>query len=359
MKPLQEAAITATPEPGLFFVVGVWRSGTSLLHASLQRHPQVALMYEAAPFGLWPRNPDAIWPADWPKRLEFYNQTISRHHLMAAALPSPAPAREAALSLYSAFAAQRGATIIGEKAPAYHTCITGIASVFPEARFLVIWRDPLECCRSAVRAGRKDRFFSQRGMTTRTLFGAEKLARGVEWLQQNGRPVHEILYSEFVASPEGHLRRICEFAGIPFDPRMLDLKSADHSLLPAGEHHDQVRSGRIEPAAGGDDLLPPAFSSKARRYAARWRGQFPHLGFCRAVRPEAGEKTPGLGERSIDHVVSLMWRVFDSLKVMVFRRIPLGWWGRLRSATPRVREESAGPDGQGQAGAAEPRGASD
>src|SRR5579863_7986647 len=93
----------------LLFVVGLWRSGTSLVHALLNQHPRVRLMYEAEPFDLWPRSPGAVWPADWPQRLEFFNQTLSRHHLSRPELPLRVPAREAALGLYRAFGEQRGA----------------------------------------------------------------------------------------------------------------------------------------------------------------------------------------------------------------------------------------------------------
>ena len=32
---------------GPLFVVGMWRSGTSLLYALLNQHPQIGLMYES------------------------------------------------------------------------------------------------------------------------------------------------------------------------------------------------------------------------------------------------------------------------------------------------------------------------
>jgi hypothetical protein len=347
MKSVQETATTAAAKSELLFVVGIWRSGTSLLQALLQRHPQVALMYEAEPFSLWPQDARAIWPADWPQRLECYNQTLTRHHLDASALPAPAPARDAALALFRAFAAQRGATIIGDKAPAYHQCLAGVAKVFPEARFIVIWRDPLDCCRSAARAGRKNRFFATRGIMTRMLFGAESLARGVERLQRQGAPVHEVVYGEFVADPESHLRRICEFIHIPFDARMLDLKGADLSVLPSGEHHDKIRSGRIEQTARSDDPLPPAFTAKGRRYAALWSGQFAHLGFCRALAAKPEEGPPGWAERCMDHTANSMWRLLDALKNPVFRVVPLSWWRRIRAATPRGQGNAPNRNGDG------------
>jgi hypothetical protein len=322
----------------LLFVVGLWRSGTSLVQALLNRHPRMALMYEAEPFDLWPAKADAVLREDWPQRLEFYNQTISRHQLDAAALSGRRTAREAALALYCAFAAPRGATIIGEKAPAYCAFLPGIARLFPEARFLVIWRDPAECCRSAAKAGRKNRFFAQKGVMTRMLFGAESLACGVERLHREGSLVQEVEYTEFVAQPESHLRLICEFTQVPFDPRMLDLQGADLSVLPSGEHHDRLRSGAIARTSGGADSLAPVFSAKAQRYAALWSGRYARLGFSRALEHAAAQAGPGWAEQGIDRIKIRYWRGLDAVKRRLFRRIPLYWWGRVRGASSTVAE---------------------
>ena len=325
----------------LLFVVGLWRSGTSLVHALLNQHPQVRLMYEAEPFDLWPRTAGAVWPADWPQRLEFFNQTLSRHQLSAAGLPLQVPAREAALGLYRAFGEQRGAAIIGEKAPAYHAYLPEIGGVFPEARFVIIWRDPLACCRSAARAASQNRFFAHPGMMSRILCGAETMARGVEQLQRTGVRTHEVVYQEFVATPEEHLRRICDFAEIPFEPKMLNLKDADVSVLPEGEHHRGVRSGVIEASQEQSDPLSAAFTAKALRYAVLWREQFAGLGFARALESKRETTKPGGAEQWYDERKTAARHIADDLKRRVFRRIPLNWWGRLRSSRRHGRAGEA------------------
>jgi Sulfotransferase family len=334
---MSETAMSREPGRTLLFLVGLWRSGTSLLQGLLNRHSGVALMYEAEPFALWPRRANARWPADWPERLECYNQAISRHRLAAAALRSRRLGREAALGLYEGFGAQRGASVIGEKAPAYYAWLPEIARMFPEARFLVIWRDPLECCRSAARAGRSNRFFAQRGMMTRILFGAEALARGVERLQQEGRNVQELVYGELVANPEAQLRRVCRFLDICFEARMLDLKGADLSVLPTGEHHDRVRSGVIGQTSAEPDPMPACFKAKAQRYSARWRERFPQLGLGQALSPSPERCPPGWAEQWADRGAKGVFSQMDEFKRQVFRRIPLNWWNRLRSATPRAQ----------------------
>jgi hypothetical protein len=247
--------------------------------------------------------------------------------------------------MYRAFAKSRGATVIGEKAPAYHTCLPGIAQVFPEARFLIIWRDPLECCRSAVKAGRQNRFFAKPGIMPRILFGSEIMARGVDHLLNEKMAVHEVVYREFIANPESHLRSICDFAQIPFDAQMLDLKNADVSALPTGEHHNQVRSGVIGATAKGEDPLPAVFAAKGRRYAALWREQFGHLGFSRALEIGPRPMKPGLGELRRDRTANLFRSRLDGLKRQLFRRIPLAYWKRLRSSAGKGELSSTNSGG--------------
>ena len=290
-------------------------------------------MYEAEPLGLWPQEGDATLPNKWPDRIEFYNQTISRHRLNPAELPAHASVRTGALELYRAFGKQQSAKVIGEKAPAYHACLPGVAQVFPQARFVVIWRDPVECCRSAVVAGRENRFFAQKGMMRRMLFGSQTLAHGVQWLRREKMSVHEVAYPEVVADPEKNLRAICEFAQIPFDPQMLDLKGADTSLLPTGKHHDRVRSGVIGRTAEKKDPLPPEFTAKARRYTALWRDQFSDLGFSRSVRVEPRQAKPGGAEKAKDRLVNGISGITLGVKSHLFRKMPLSWWRRLRSGT--------------------------
>lgn len=338
-----EPTIPSECEPRLLFVVGIWRSGTSLVHALFNRHPEVALMYEAEPLVLWPRRMATIRPGNWPQRLEFYNQTFTRHDLQPERFTPKTPGPEGALALYREYARRRGAIIMGEKAPSYYTRLQMLGNAFPNAQFLIVWRDPLECCRSALRAARTNRFFAQRGMIQRMLLETETFARGVEELSKENKNVCEVVYDELVENPERELRRICGFLNIHFEPAMLDLKSADVSNVPIGEHHAGVRSGVIAKAASVDENLPPAFVAKGQRYAKLWREKYSRSGFARVLTTNQGINPPGAIEQLADRCVRLLWRCVDSVKLFIFRRIPLSAWARLRSATPRGHVESSPP----------------
>jgi len=317
-----QTAARSEDVPRLLFIIGMWRSGTSLIHALMNQHPQVALMYEAEPLELWPRRSSSFPRRNWQQRLEFYNKTFTRHHLNPETFAALAPGPEAALALYREYARARKATIMGEKAPSYHTRLPELGKLFPDAQFLIIWRDPIECCRSAAKAARLNRFFSQRGMSRRMLFGAETFARGVEELHRQKRSVCEVVYNELIKNPEAELRRVCDFLKIPFAPEMLDLKSADTSSLPSGEHHLGVRSGIIARAAETNEILPPAFIAKGRRYTRLWQKRFSHLGFARAL-ANPSEAEPGIVERFTDGCAKTLGRSVGETKNFFFRHVPL------------------------------------
>src|SRR5271156_5750266 len=81
---------TRSPElmsPGPVFVVGMWRSGTSLLYALLNQHPQIGLMYESDFFLLsslfvLPRK-----SSSWISKVDSWNGALTRHKIDAAGIP--------------------------------------------------------------------------------------------------------------------------------------------------------------------------------------------------------------------------------------------------------------------------------
>jgi len=95
----------------------MWRSGSSLLYALLNQHPQVALMYEAELPMLWPVFLKPGKPS-WPERWNFWNQALTRHQIDREKIPANLCAQKAAFeTVYKEYARRKGAHFWGDKSP--------------------------------------------------------------------------------------------------------------------------------------------------------------------------------------------------------------------------------------------------
>ena len=101
------------------FVVGVLRSGTSLLYSLLNQHPQMAFMYECDAWNFPELLSGARFRNNWLERQEFYNQALSRHRLIFGNnLRGLENVRNPA-DLYAVYGKGKSATLWGEKSPFY------------------------------------------------------------------------------------------------------------------------------------------------------------------------------------------------------------------------------------------------
>ena len=118
--------------PGPLFVVSMWRSGSSLAYALLNKHPQVALMYEADLMLLRSAFLSPKPLRDWPERWELLNEAPTRHKIAAtdvAQVCSDFPA--AFTAAHQSYARRHGATIWGDKSPNYYDRLNRMADDFP------------------------------------------------------------------------------------------------------------------------------------------------------------------------------------------------------------------------------------
>ena len=130
------------------FVIGPLRSGTSLLYALLNQHPEIALMYECDVWNFPKTFSRLRLRGDWKQRLEFYSRPLSRHRLTFGNSLRGLENVRTPKDLYQTFAATRNARFFGEKSPFYCTRLCFLAKYYPDAAFILIWRDPLEIHRT-------------------------------------------------------------------------------------------------------------------------------------------------------------------------------------------------------------------
>jgi hypothetical protein len=229
----------------VLFVIGFFRSGTSLLYALLNQHPAIGLTYEGDLFKFWPAIRAGGLLGNWQKRIEFWNNALSRHDVTYAQVADARNRREAALALYRNYGARKGATIIGAKTPVYHNCVRIVASEFPAAKFVIIWRSPWEILRSVRAAGQTARYFSSSTWAQYVAVGVKQMLLDCAFLRSSGRKVFELNYQLLIEDRARTFQKMCEFLGIPFDSRMTELAGADVTAVPSGEHHGALRTGQV------------------------------------------------------------------------------------------------------------------
>jgi hypothetical protein len=203
-------------------IVGVPRSGTTLLRMMIDAHPDVAIPPET---GFLPALADLdptmdssrtawqiitgfhTWP-DFQLDPPVLRATLDR-------LSSTTPA-DAARAFYRLYAGRFGKSRWGDKTPTYGTALDRIASLLPEARFIHIIRDG------------RDVMLSVRSLWFRPGDSVEACAEDwtarLERTRALGAQVSgylEIRYETLVTYPEQTLKEVCRFLDLAFAPQML------------------------------------------------------------------------------------------------------------------------------------------
>jgi hypothetical protein len=331
--------------PGPVFVVGMWRSGTSLLYALLNQHPQIGLMYESdlltlSSLFLLPRK--SSW---WLNKVDSWNGALTRHKIDSAAIPeniSDLPGAFRAVA--QQYAGKKGASVWGCKSPSYYDCMTQLARWFPQAKFIVIWRDPADVCRSIVRAAEKSSWFARPGTDLRALLGYRRMKKDADELVRRGAAIYQVQYDDLVRDPAAALTAICDFIGLRFDPRMASLEGADRSAVYTGDHHSMVKSSSIVAKRERPEVLSPELKSKVERYVAFWRQQSGGSWPVKAAVSE-GTRPASWFERTWDRVRHGVLRSRDRVVPFLYGFIPVSVWQRYRRVKSRYQQIAVKPSG--------------
>jgi hypothetical protein len=313
----------------------VWRSGTSLLYALLNQHSKIALLYEGDLPLLWPLFRQEA-SGDWPEKWNFWNQAITRHRMDPAQVPRDAhDVRSACEIVYRNYASAKGADIWGEKSPTFHDHIPYLAKLFPAARFIIVWRSPLGIRSSMARAAGTSSWNARWSVRHRALMGCGELERGHRWLRAHDRRVHQLSYDELTSDPQGSLRSICNFLGVPYEPKIALLGDADRSAIYDEEHHALVKGGSIAKPKDDSGALRPEVTGKIQRYIAMWRRKYGADWPPVARSPVVDCKEPSFSERIWDRMLYAVLRSADLSVRMCLPLVSIGIWERYRHLKER------------------------
>ena len=205
------------------FVVGVGRSGTTLLRMMLDAHPELAIgaethflpeLIERSRAG---RGPDDLVDAIIAARTwgDFALEPEDLRERVAAS--GAANAADVARAFYGLCAEARGKRRWGDKTPGYVKRMRSIAGALGEARFVHLIRDGRDVAlsRLARGMGREKPITEVAELWRRRIERARRQARRLD-----GRYL-ELRYEDLVADPEPCLRRVGALIDLDYEPAML------------------------------------------------------------------------------------------------------------------------------------------
>lgn len=196
------------PVPLPVYIVGMPRSGTTLVEQILASHPEV---FGAGELDYMRQIAYAL-----PKQLggEAFPECVRR-----LAAPNAKAITEEHLAHLSALAPQ--AARITDKLPSNFARLGLIALLFPRAQLIHCMRDPLDTCLSCYcqEFAHGQPFASDLGHLGRYYRDYERLM--AHWRKVLPSPVLEVPYEALVADQEAWSRKLVDFLGLPWDERCL------------------------------------------------------------------------------------------------------------------------------------------
>ncbi len=222
--------MTATPGGPPVLVLGVRRSGTTLLRVMLDRHSELAVPDESyfvpqlADRHLRHVDPDEF--VDDLRRIDSLAEWNVPLDKVRARLTERMPIGTAIATVYAVYAEECGKPRWGDKTPMYMQNLRLLERLFPDALFVHLIRDGRDAAMSFLAM--------PKGLMTETWMQPRNVAAfACQWrtevkaAQRLGRRVgaeryFEVRYEDLVGDLESVLRRISAFARLPYEPAMAD-----------------------------------------------------------------------------------------------------------------------------------------
>lgn len=230
------AAFTPPPTPATgnagatpIFIVGMHRSGTTLLEQMMDGSPHVRGIGELYDFTSAMRH-----ATDHHCRGVIDTTIVERAQRADLAAAGQRYLDGIAWRL-------QGEAFFTDKLPSNFLNIGFIAAALPQARILHLVRDPVETCFSNLRE-----LFSEANPYSYDLqelaaYYRQYRALMAHWHRHFPGRILDVEYARLVREPEAVLRQVCAFCGLNFDPAMLELAGRQRGVVTASAV--QVRGG--------------------------------------------------------------------------------------------------------------------
>jgi len=288
------------------FIVGVGRSGTTLIRQMINSHSQIAVPYESHFMTKYINKLEQYGSLDVNNNFERLIEDICAEPILnnwdyspsAAELLESSPNRELASVLghfFNLYARYHGKTLWGDKSD-YLDRMYMIRRLFPNAKFIHIIRDGRDVASSVLKMP----------------WGPTNVKRAAEWWStyvrlgcSMGRMLDEdkymeVRYEDLVAAPEEQLQNICKFIGVEFEPGMLDFYKDSKKFIPQSLVYQHYNA---DTAANTSRL-------------EAWRNEMSEVD-CALFQQIAGDVLADMGYPIIEHSISPLRTKVRSLQLQL------------------------------------------
>lgn len=230
---------------GLIFILSQPRAGSTLLQRMLGAHSQVHTVQEPA-IALYPLRGlralrDAAVSESEPPHLfvrSFLQELPEGDETYVAGL------RKMLCTLYKSVLATSDARFFLDKTPSYFDVIPELGRVFPEAHYIILFRNPLAVLSSVLDSWVRGEWLGVAHARSHLLEAPVLLSAGRDLL---GVQAHTVHYEALVHMPEETMRTVCHHLDLDYASDLIEYGRAG---LPYWRHGDQksvYRYTRPEP----------------------------------------------------------------------------------------------------------------
>lgn len=245
------------------FIISQPRAGSTLLQRLLATHPQIQTVGEpwlAIPFIYALREKGVASEYIHVSLAQGFGEFVSR---LPGGRADYFRETRAMLERLQEKISAPGKTCFLDKTPRYHLVLDEMVEIFPDAKFVVLWRNPLAVVASILNTWQKGKF--------NLLYYEQDIFRGplniLGFVEKQAVEIAELRYEDLVAQPEASVQRVTDF---------LELPPLASVVLPKDDPLKQARLGDktgVEKfqsvSAAPAEEWKNAFASPLRKYWAR------------------------------------------------------------------------------------------
>ena len=248
-----------------FFILGLPRSGTTLLEQMMDQHSKVRVCPEMATgLALWRLNASEIVKNKWKHllllnyiydRVSFFKTSMTEC-LAAQAIREfdfPVKTTDWFNPVIRDFVNEKSAELYGEKTPENLAYILELKKAFPGSKFILLLRHPMDVIYSiyenAEHLGNSP--LSQKDILKWVRPIIKRDLNTILKYKKNILPEYKFVkYEDLILDPQVVLKEICSFLGIEFEPQMLDYQNKKE-FSERGEDMQKIHTLLNEPVHAG------------------------------------------------------------------------------------------------------------